>query len=952
MFPAILAEVFFVLSRYREVIWVMSTQDYKGTVNLPETKFPMRGDLAKREPGWLESWDRTGLYERIRELSKGRRKFVLHDGPPYANGELHAGTALNKILKDFVVKSRQMSGFDAPYVPGWDCHGLPIEYKVLSDLGDEAKKLSQVEIRRRCRAFALNYVDIHRAGFKRLGVLGDWPHPYLTLSRDYVATIVRVFGEMYRTGAVSKGLKPIYWCATCETALAEAEVEYANHRSPSIYVKFPAVTPIPGVDGPASYVIWTTTPWTLPANLAICLHPEFEYSAVRVGGETLIMASFLAPAALADCGIEKYETIRKFDGKELENLTYRHVMFPERICPIILGRHVTLETGTGCVHTAPGHGQEDYVVGARYGIPPLSPVDGAGVFTAEAGPYEGMKVFDANARIVADLQASGALMKSSAIEHSYAHCWRCASPVIYRATPQWFVLMDHEQLRERVIEAIDRVTWIPVWGQERIRSMVAQRPDWCISRQRSWGVPIPVFYCEACDALYATPDSFAKIEALALSADDGIDRWFDRDASELMPTGAKCAKCGGTKFRKETDILDVWFDSGVSNRAVCENRPDLTWPADMYLEGSDQHRGWFQSSIIPAVAVKGEPPYRTVVTHGYVVDGDGKKMSKKLGNTIQLTDLVGKLGADVVRLWVSSEDYQQDIRISDEILTRLQDAYRRIRNTFRYMLANLYDFEAADAVPFDQLEEADRWALHRMQLLRARVLKGYETYEFHSVYHSVHNFCAVDLSSFYFDILKDRLYTFAAKSRERRAAQTVLAELLTDLTKLFAPVLPYTCDEVWQHLPAHLKTSDSVHLETFPAENAQHILSGESVANWDRLLRLRGIVSKELEEKRRQNVIGSSLEAAVTLIPGDAQTESLLRAYAVQLPWVFIVSACTIAPVSDEAAHTEERLLAVVEKASGAKCVRCWNYRESVGADVGQPGLCSRCIGQLGERQT
>jgi len=950
MFSAILAGGFFPAIRHGRPWDRMSTQDYKNTVNLPETAFPMRGDLAKREPGWLESWDRMGLYERIREQSKGRPKFVLHDGPPYANGELHAGTALNKILKDFIVKSKQMSGFDAPYVPGWDCHGLPIEYKVLSDLGDEAKSLSQVEIRRRCRAFALKYVDIHREGFKRLGVLGDWPNPYLTLSREYVATIIRVFGEMYRTGAVSKGLKPIYWCASCQTALAEAEVEYANHRSPSIYVKFPAVAPVPGLDGPVSYVIWTTTPWTLPANLAICLHPDFEYSAVRAGDETLIMATFLAPAALADCGIETFETLRKFDGRDLENLTYRHVMFPDRICPIILGDHVTLDAGTGCVHTAPGHGQEDYVVGARYGIPPLSPVDGAGMFTAEAGPYEGLNVFDANARIVSDLQASGALMKTASIDHSYAHCWRCANPVIYRATPQWFILIDHDNLRQRLIEAIDKVEWVPAWGKERIRSMVAQRPDWCVSRQRAWGVPIPVFYCEACDEVYATPDSFAKIEALAMSADDGIDRWFDREAAELMPDGAKCAQCGGTRFRKETDILDVWFDSGVSNRAVCENRPDLGWPVDMYLEGSDQHRGWFQSSIIPAVAVKGEPPYRSVVTHGYVVDGDGKKMSKKLGNTMQLTDLVGKLGADIVRLWVASEDYQQDIRISNEILTRLQDAYRRIRNTFRYMLANLYDFGAEDAVPLEQLEEVDRWALHRMQLLRARVIRGYETYEFHGVYHAVHNFCAVDLSAFYFDILKDRLYTFAAKSRERRAAQTALADLLVDLLKLFAPVLPYTCEEAWQHVPAHLKTTDSIHLELFPPEKPQHLFSGEAIANWDRLLRLRAVVSKELEEKRRQNLIGSSLEASVTLYPGDTQTESLLRTYAAQLPWVFIVSACTVMPVSDEAARTEERLLAVAEKAKGAKCVRCWNYRESVGADAAHPSLCNRCVVQLGER--
>jgi isoleucyl-tRNA synthetase len=921
--------------------------DYKSTVNLPGTAFPMRGDLAKREPERLAFWDSIDLYGKLRENSKGRNKFVLHDGPPYANGELHAGTALNKILKDFIVKSKQMSGFDAPYVPGWDCHGLPIEYKVMSELGDEAKKLSQVEIRRRCRAFALNYVDIHRKGFKRLGVTGNWPDPYLTLSPDYVATIIHVFGEMYQKGVIAKGLKPIYWCPDCQTALAEAEVEYADHTSPSIYVKFPAVSPIPGVEGPASFVIWTTTPWTLPANLAICVHLDFDYCALKVGDETLIMAEFLAPAALAECGVTDYKIVAKFTGKDLEGLKYRHVIFKDKICPVLLGEHVTLEAGTGCVHTAPGHGQEDYVVSARYGIGPFSPVDGAGVFTQDAGPYAGIRVFDGNKKIIADLRESGALLQAGKISHSYAHCWRCANPVIYRATPQWFVLMDQNGLRNDVVAAIDKVRWIPSWGQERIRGMVSQRPDWCISRQRAWGVPIPVFYCEDCGDVYATPESFAKIEALARSANDGIDRWFDSKASDLLPEGAKCAKCGGVNFRQESDILDVWFDSGASHRAVCEHRPELTWPADLYLEGSDQHRGWFQSSLIPAVAAKGEPPYKAVVTHGYVVDGEGKKMSKKLGNTVQLTDLLNTLGADIVRLWVVSENYRQDIRISDEILKRLQDAYRRIRNTFRYMLGNLSDFDKSKAVPFAQLEEADKWALHRMQLLRKRVLQAFEDYEFHVIYHAVHNFCAVDMSAFYFDILKDRLYTFAADSRERRAAQTVLAEILVDLTKLFAPVLPYTCEEVWQFLPESLRTSESVHLELFPPAKPEYDLSEEAVTSWDELLRMRGIVSRVLEEARRKGEIGSSLEASVTLIPGDERIEKILHSHEEQLPWVFIVSKCVVAPVSDEAAQTEDKLIARSEKAPGQKCVRCWNYRESVGKSETHPQICDRCEKQL-----
>lgn len=925
----------------------MAEIDYKTTVNLPQTDFPMRANLPKREPEMLKSWEAMGMYGRLRQQATDRPKFVLHDGPPYANGELHAGTAMNKILKDLIVKSKSMAGFDAPFVPGWDCHGLPIEYKVLSDLGDEAKSMSQVEIRRRCRAFAWKFVDIHREGFKRLGVMGDWPNPYLTFNPEYVATIIRVFAEIYETGAIVKGLKPIYWCASCQTALAEAEVEYANHVSPSVYVKFEATDPVPGLDGPVFYVIWTTTPWTLPANLAIALHPDIEYSAVKVGNETYIMASYLAAVALAACGIEKHTTLKTFFGRDLEGLRYRHVMFPERICPIILAEHVTLDAGTGCVHTAPGHGQEDYVVGARYGIAPLSPVDGAGIFTAEAGKYAGLHVFKANKPIVEDLRASGALLKDEKIEHSYAHCWRCANPVIYRATPQWFIMMDQNGLRQKVLDAIEGVQWIPDWGKERISSMVAQRPDWCISRQRAWGVPIPVFYCAECGEVYATRESFRKIEELALSAEDGIDRWFDTDTAKLVPDNAKCAKCGATKFTRETDILDVWFDSGASNRAVCETHPDLHWPADLYLEGSDQHRGWFQLSLIPTVAVKGAAPFKSVVTHGYVVDGEGKKMSKSLGNVIALPYLMENHGADVVRLWAAHENYRQDVRISNEILTRMQDAYRRIRNTFRYMLGNLSDFDAKDRLPFDQLEEADRWALHRFQLLRKRVLKAYEEYEFHVVYHAVHNFCAVDLSAFYLDILKDRLYTFAANSKERRAAQTVLADVLVDLLKITAPMIPYTCDEAWRALPASLRDAESVHLSLFPVEKSQYVLPEDAVTAWDELLRMRGIVSRVLEETRRQGVIGSSLEAAIELTPGNAQVEKVLKRYEAQLPWVFIVSKCSAHPISDEAAASEDRLLVSVERAPGTKCVRCWNYRETVGQSAAHPSICDRCEAQL-----
>ncbi|MBI5657650.1 MAG: isoleucine--tRNA ligase, partial [Geobacter sp.] len=677
-----------------------------------------------------------------------------------------------------------------------------------------------------------------------------------------------------------------------QTALAEAEVEYANHTSDSIYVKFELTDPVPGVSGRTSIVIWTTTPWTLPANLAVSVHPDFEYSAIKVGDETLLMATELAKKALADCDVTSYSTVKTFKGDELEGLHYRHVFFPDRICPIIVGDHVTLEAGTGCVHTAPGHGQEDYVVGAKYGIAPLSPVDGRGVFTAEAGPYAGMHVFKANAKIVEDLKTSGACLASARLEHSYPHCWRCSHPVIYRATPQWFISMEQNALRRRVLAGVEKVKWIPQWGQERIRLMISQRPDWCVSRQRAWGVPIPVFYCASCGEPYATPESFKRVEELALSAADGIDRWFDTDAADLLPKGACCAKCGHKQFDKETDILDVWFDSGVSNRAVCENNPDLTWPVDMYLEGSDQHRGWFQSSIIPAVATKGQPPYREVLTTGYVVDGEGKKMSKRLGNYFSLDDLVKQRGADIVRLWVAGENYRQDIRISSEILTRMEDAYRRIRNTFRYILGNISDFAAADAVPFDDLEEADRWALHKMELLKEKVLSAYKEYEFYHVYHSVHNFCAVELSAFYLDVLKDRLYTFATDSRERRAAQTVMAQLLGDLLRLLAPILPYTCDEAWGYLPEHMREAESVHLATFPDPKPEHRLEGPSLESWDTLLEIRGAVSKALEVARREKLIGAPLEALVTITPGLPKFAEILAEHQAQLPWIFIVSKC------------------------------------------------------------
>jgi isoleucyl-tRNA synthetase len=917
-------------------------------VNLPKTDFPMRAGLTQREPEILARWEGQDLYHQLRADAAGRPKYVLHDGPPYANGELHSGHALNKVLKDLVVRSKQMAGFDAPFVPGWDCHGLPIELKALQNLGSKAKDMSQVDIRTRCREFALKYVDIHREGFKRLGVNGDWSEPYLTLSPDYVAMIIHVFAEIYQTGAIYRGKKSIHWCPSCRTALAEAEVEYADKTSPSIYVKFKTVDAPPGLDKPASLLIWTTTPWTIPSNMAICVHPELEYNAVRVGDEYLILARDLTEQALKKCGIDSYEVVREYKGTELEGLQYRHVFFSERICPVILGRHVTLDSGTGCVHTAPGHGQDDYNVGRQYGIDPFSPVDAGGVFTEEAGPYAGTHVFKANPVIVEDLRANGALLHAEDYTHSYPHCWRCSGPIIFRATPQWFLNMEHDGFRQKALDAIEGVRWIPEWGKERIYGMIAQRPDWCLSRQRAWGVPIPVFYGKESREVYATPESFAKIEALARSAPDGIDRWFDTPASELVPPGAKCAESGETEFDAETDILDVWFDSGASSRAVCEPHPDLTWPGDMYLEGSDQHRGWFQSSLLMAMAAKGAAPFRSVLTHGYVVDGEGKAMSKKLGNYIGLPDMLNTYGADIVRLWVSSENYRQDIRISEEIIKRQQDAYRGIRNAFRILIGNLFDYGPDDAVPYGELPDIDRWMLHQAELLKRRVLKAYDEFEFHIVYHAVHNFCAVDLSKFYVDVLKDRMYTCAADSKERKAGQTVMASVLNDLLTLLAPVLVYTCDEAWQHLPGHLRSADTVHRARFPEPDDSRLLSEVDAARWAQILNVRFAVNKVLEEARRDERIKSSLQAAVTITPGNDQVAGLLDSFRDQLVDLFIVSKCEIAGVDAAAAEREAKVRVEASTALGLKCARCWHVRENVGGVAEHPELCLQCAGRLG----
>ncbi len=778
--------------------------DYKDTLNLPQTDFPMKANLSVREPEILKRWDEMGLYQQMREKSKGRRRYILHDGPPYANGHIHLGTALNKILKDMIIKSRQMSGMDAVYVPGWDCHGLPIEHQVDKELGKKKESMSLNEIRLHCRRYAEHFIDIQRNEFKRLGVLGEWGNPYLTMSKRYEATIARELGRFFQKGSIIRSKKPIYWCTSCMTALAEAEVEHHDHKSPSIYVKFP-LTPesrakFPELSGKQVYVlIWTTTPWTLPANLAIALHPDFTYVAAEVNGEVWILAQGLLENVMGILGVENYRVIHTFEAGELNGLKARHP-FADRDSLIILAAHVTLEAGTGAVHTAPGHGREDYDAALEYGLDVYSPVDDTGRFTKEVPFFAGQFVFDANKSVIAKLKENGKLLLETEIVHSYPHCWRCKNPVIFRATPQWFISMDKTGLRTKALEWIDRVHWIPNWGRERIYNMVANRPDWCISRQRSWGVPITVFRCPQCGTYISSSEVFDHV--VALFEKEGADAWFSHPVKDLLPEGFVCPECGGGQFEKEMDILDVWFDSGVSFAAVLERRPELNMPADMYLEGSDQHRGWFHSSLLAAVGTRDTAPYKTVLTHGFVVDGQGYKMSKSLGNVIAPEEIIRQYGAEILRLWVSAEDYRDDIRISKDILKRLSEAYRRIRNTCRFLLGNLFDFNPeTDLVPHGQMDELDRFALCQLRDLIHKVRQGYDRFEFHRAYHALHNYCVVDLSSFYLDILKDRLYTSAAASATRRSAQTVIYTVLKTVVQLMAPILSFTAEEVWLRMP-------------------------------------------------------------------------------------------------------------------------------------------------------
>lgn len=914
--------------------------DYKDTLNLPKTSFPMRANLPKREPEFLNKWKSENIYSKILNTSEGRSKYILHDGPPYANGHIHLGTALNKILKDMIVKSKFMAGFNSDYVPGWDCHGLPIEHQVDKELGKKKHTMTEVEVRRKCREYATKFIGIQREEFERLGVFGEWEDPYLTMNFKYQATIARELGQFFQDGSVYRGKKPVHWCSSCVTALAEAEVEYADSSTPSIFVKFRSKSDfgskIPELNnkGNVYVVIWTTTPWTIPANLAIAVHPDESYAAVDTEKGILILAERLVPINMEAFGIQDYKIMATFDGRILEGLRCLHPIY-ERESQIILAPFVTLDTGAGCVHIAPGHGQEDYEVGLKYNLEVLAPVNDHGVFTSEAEHFTGKFVFDANKDVIAKLDENDALLGHDDINHSYPHCWRCKKPVIFRATHQWFISMEKTKLRSNSLKAIDSVTWIPKWGRDRIHGMIEHRPDWCISRQRSWGVPITAVRCKDCDSVVAPPELFEKVSRLF--EEQGADVWFESSVEQLIPEGLTCPNCSGTSFVKETDILDVWFDSGVSWAAVCEQRPNLEYPCQLYLEGSDQHRGWFHSALLTSVGTRKQAPYKNVLTHGFVVDGQGKKMSKSLGNVILPKQIIDKYGADILRLWVSAEDYRDDIRISNEILERLSEAYRRIRNTCRFLLGNLSDFDAdKDMVELDNLASLDKYAITKLNWVIRRVNKAYSDFDFHVVFHTLYNYCSVDLSSLYLDIIKDRLYCEKQTGLKRRSAQTTLYLILDSLVRLMAPILAFTAEEVWQEFNGGESKPESVHLTEFPEPFDSKSISEFDVASWDRLVSLRQDVSKALEESRASKLIGSSLEAKVEI---RSQKDVLESIKTMDDPeGFFIVSQLVTTPVSND-----EPTEITVYKAEGSKCPRCWIWSTKIGISHRNPDVCPRC---------
>lgn len=920
--------------------------DLKATVNLPNTEFPQKGNLPQNEPIRLQKWDAMNLYARLRQVREGKPLYVLHDGPPYANGRLHIGHILNKTLKDFCVKSRSMMGHWAPYVPGWDCHGLPIEIKVEEALGAKKHEMPPVEIRRAARKHAEKFLAIQRDDFKRAGILGEWDNPYQTMNFKYQADIVRSFSKFVEKGSVYKGLRPVHWCISCATSLAEAEIEYNDHTSHSIYVKFPfpdaAKLDAQLAGKTVNVLIWTTTPWTLPANLGICLNAELEYSAVSVGGEVFIVATGLLEQVAAKVGWEQYEVVGIYTGDKFDRLKARHP-FIERDSLLMLGEHVTLDAGTGAVHTAPGHGYEDYVVSKHYGIQPYNPVDARGFFMKDVEHFAGMRVVpitkadagrDGNKAVIEHLQQLGAVLKVESFQHQYPHCWRCHNPVVFRATPQWFISMTATSLNERAIAACDQVEWYPAWGRDRMKSMFKDRPDWCISRQRTWGVPITVFYCDDCGDTLCDPKVIRHIADIFEK--ESADAWYEREAKDLLPAGTTC-KCGSSNLRKEMDILDVWFDSGASSIAVLKEY-GLPYPADVYLEGGDQFRGWFNSSLVVGLEVMDAAPYREVITYGWVVDVSGDKMSKSKGTGVELATVLKTSGAEILRLWASALNYHEDMRVSDEILKRVSDAYRKLRNTARYCLGNLDGFDPAkDRVPVSEMLEVDRWALVAMNDVTKKVLEAYERYDFTEVYRTLYSFATIELSALYFDILKDRLYTYAPKSLARRSAQTALYEIVRGLARLAAPILVFTADEIWEHIPGAKAESESVHLTVFPAYD-ESLASAELLARYERLFAIRDTVTKALEDARNAKLIGSALESKITIF-ADANTRSFLESFGDELRFFFIVSGVELKDGAE--------LKVEVARADGEKCERCWHYTTDVSSDSRYPGACGRCATNL-----
>jgi isoleucyl-tRNA synthetase len=951
------------------LLFMTEPLELKKTVNLPKTDFAQKANLAQSEPARLKKWKEMRLYEMIREARKDAEKFVLHDGPPYANADIHIGTALNKILKDFVVKSATMQGFDSPYIPGYDCHGLPIETHVEKKLAEKGKNKADLPVntfRRICRQHAEHAMDGQTRDFSRLGILGEWETPYLTMSHEYEAETARLFGKFLERGYVYKGLRPVYWCIHDQTALAEAEVEYKEHTSPSIYVKFPMISDLSEVDANLKdknvfVVIWTTTPWTLPANLGIAVHPDFDYSAIESGDEVYIVASELAKSFTETCGLSETKELARFKGSKLDKLEAKHAWL-ERVSFLMNGEHVTLggeadaeveldvrfenktsqKSGTGCVHTAPGHGADDFHIGKLYGLEIYCPVDNAGNFTADVEFFGEQNIFAANPKIIELLQTRGALLHSENYNHRYPHCWRCKNPVIFRATPQWFISMDAESkdgegksLRENALREIENVRWHPNWGEGRMANMVKGRPDWCVSRQRLWGVPIPVFYCAKCDEAIAEPEIVGHVADIFLK--ETADAWYNRESSELLPENFKCPKCDGAEFNKETDILDVWFDSGSSCVAVLETRENLRFPAEVYLEGGDQFRGWFNSSLMCGLAAHDKSPYKNLITHGWVVDGEGKQMHKSTGNAISPNEVVGKSGAEILRLWAAAVDYTEDMRCSDEILSRIVDAYRKFRNTLRYALGNLEGFHPEhDKTAVQEMLEIDRWALASVDKAAEKCVRAYENFDYQTVYQTLYSLCTVTLSARYFDIIKDRLYIFAPSSPERRSAQTALYEITDKLCRLLSVILVFTADEAFENLP-HQKLA-SVHLAEFPKVSARD--NSQLLSDWERIFSIRDEVLKRLEDARNEKQIGSSLEAKI-ILQADRETTRFLLPYYEDLRYIFIVSQVEV--------HEADALKVEIQKADGAKCERCWNYSTRVGESEKYPTVCERCAGALAQ---